>query len=213
LIYDDVLNITWLQDANYAKSSGYDDDGLMHWEAATAWAANLYFGGYTDWRLPAMIDTGALGCDWANSGSDCGYNMQTVNGSSVYSELAYMYYANLDLKGLYNLDGSTRSDWGVFGNGTTNGVDNFSFGQKDVGLIINLKPWYYWFGSEYEPDTTSAWVFRTLDGPQFAYGKGYDLYAWAVRPGDVAAVPEADTWAMLLAGLGLVGVVAKRRRD
>jgi hypothetical protein len=29
LIYDDVLNITWLQDANYAKTSGYDADGRM----------------------------------------------------------------------------------------------------------------------------------------------------------------------------------------
>jgi len=25
LIYDDDLNITWLQDANYADTSGYDD--------------------------------------------------------------------------------------------------------------------------------------------------------------------------------------------
>ena len=29
LIYDDVLNITWMQDANYAKTSGYDPDGAM----------------------------------------------------------------------------------------------------------------------------------------------------------------------------------------
>ena len=29
LIYDDVLNVTWLQDANYAKTSGYDADGDM----------------------------------------------------------------------------------------------------------------------------------------------------------------------------------------
>jgi len=30
---------------------------------------------------------------------------------------------------------------------------------------------------------------------------------------DVQAVPEADTWAMLLAGLGLVGVMARRRKQ
>jgi len=29
MIYDDVLNITWLQDADYAQTSGYDPDGLM----------------------------------------------------------------------------------------------------------------------------------------------------------------------------------------
>ena len=39
MIYDDVLDITWLQDANYAKSSGYDSDGLMSWAEANAWAS------------------------------------------------------------------------------------------------------------------------------------------------------------------------------
>lgn len=29
LIYDDFLAITWLQDANYAQTSGYDSDGKM----------------------------------------------------------------------------------------------------------------------------------------------------------------------------------------
>jgi hypothetical protein len=40
LIYDDELQITWLQDANYAKTAGYDGDGLMSWGEATTWAAN-----------------------------------------------------------------------------------------------------------------------------------------------------------------------------
>jgi hypothetical protein len=52
LIYDDVLNITWLQDANYAQTSGYDADGRMMWDQAMDWAANLVYGGYDDWRLP-----------------------------------------------------------------------------------------------------------------------------------------------------------------
>lgn len=34
LIYNDHLNITWLQDANYAKISGYDADGLLIWNQA-----------------------------------------------------------------------------------------------------------------------------------------------------------------------------------
>ena len=29
MIYDDVLDITWLQDANYAQISGYDPDSKM----------------------------------------------------------------------------------------------------------------------------------------------------------------------------------------
>lgn len=53
LIYDSDSNITWLTDANYAKTSGFDADGKMTWSQANAWAANLTYGGYSDWRLPS----------------------------------------------------------------------------------------------------------------------------------------------------------------
>ena len=33
-ILDNVLNITWLANANYALTSAYDNDGLMHWGEA-----------------------------------------------------------------------------------------------------------------------------------------------------------------------------------
>ena len=35
--------MTWLADANYAKTSGYDADGLMDWQSAMDWAANLSY--------------------------------------------------------------------------------------------------------------------------------------------------------------------------
>lgn len=54
MIYDSNQNLTWLQDTNYAKTSGYDDDGLMGWDDAMAWAANLTYGGHEDWRLPKL---------------------------------------------------------------------------------------------------------------------------------------------------------------
>ncbi len=48
LIYDDALDITWLQDANYGAGSAYDNgtsatDGLMTWDNALAWADNLSY--------------------------------------------------------------------------------------------------------------------------------------------------------------------------
>jgi hypothetical protein len=61
MIYDDVLNITWLQDANYAKTSGHDADGRMTWNESMAWASSLIFGGYDDWRLPFATQPDA-GC-------------------------------------------------------------------------------------------------------------------------------------------------------
>jgi hypothetical protein len=59
LIYDIDLNITWLQDANYTKTSGYDADGLMDAYQAKTWAENLVYGGYNGWRLPTTPGTGS----------------------------------------------------------------------------------------------------------------------------------------------------------
>lgn len=54
MVYDTVLDITWLQNANYAMSSGYDADGLMTWDEANTWATTLYYGGTGGWRLPTF---------------------------------------------------------------------------------------------------------------------------------------------------------------
>jgi hypothetical protein len=47
MIYDTVLDITWLQDANYAQTSGYDSDARMRWNDAVSWANQLEYGGLT----------------------------------------------------------------------------------------------------------------------------------------------------------------------
>jgi hypothetical protein len=184
MLYDNVINITWLQDANYAKTSGYDADGRMSWVSASYWAENLDFGGYSDWRLPKVIDTGSNGCDaYYYSGGECGPNVATTN-----SELAHMYFENLGLKSSLSVTGEYQSDYGIFRNGTSNGIDNTSFGQRDVGLVKNLQAEIYWSGSLY-PGRDVAWYFFTLNGNQSWTNVIFENYAWAVRDGDVAAVP------------------------
>jgi hypothetical protein len=52
LIYDTEQDITWLQDANHAKTSGADPDGRMFLDQAHGWIHSLNYSGFTDWRLP-----------------------------------------------------------------------------------------------------------------------------------------------------------------
>lgn len=52
LVYDDAVDMTWLLEANFSQTTGYDADGRMTAYKAAAWADILVFQGYADWRLP-----------------------------------------------------------------------------------------------------------------------------------------------------------------
>jgi len=67
----------------------------------------------------------------------------------------------------------------------------------------------YWSGTEYALDPGSAWFFI---GFQSFGDKAQTLYAVAVLPGDVALIPEPQTYALLLAGLSVLAVAVRRRR-
>jgi|GEM_PF-909321 len=198
MIYDTILNITWMQDANYAKTSGYSRFGLMQFDEANAWANSLNFGGYDDWRLPTLQDTGQPGCDLSYSrGTDCGWNSQTYNENTgeVYSELAYMFYDNL---------GNLASHDPVDGDYLGGEVD---WGVTDTGPFLNLQNASYWTQLEYAPEHAyTAWGFDAYDGYQGANSKGNGLYAWAVRAGDVSVSQVPLPSALWLFGVSLLGL-------
>lgn len=68
LIYDDVLNITWMQDAYYFGST-------MTWSDAITSVNDLVFQTYDDWRLPIS--------DTSCTGSGC-----------TGSEMGHLYYTD-----------------------------------------------------------------------------------------------------------------------
>lgn len=203
--YDTVLNITWLADANYAQTSGYDADGRMTWDAANTWAASLSFTDgvivYDNWRLPTVgpVNGTTFNYNYSADGStDWGYNT-----ASPQNEIGHMFYVTLGNLGRFNPDGTLS---GCYVNGSSSCLDN-------VGPFSNLYSGSYFFGTEYAPGSSTMWEFITIDGQQNYGRKDIDghNYSWAVSSGDVAAVPEPGTWVMLLAGLALVGAAAGRR--
>lgn len=189
--YDTDLNITWLADANYAQTSGYVADGSMQWDAAQMWVANLDVNGIRGWRLPAMVDTGPLGCGLgSDGGDDCSYNPSTST-----SEMAHMFYVTLGNKGYRDTDWNLQSDYGL--------VNTALFSNVEQG---------YWYGLEYAPNLDYAWRLHAFSGEQGASAKNSTgfFYAWAVRSGDVVSVPEPQTYALM--GLGLAAVLVARKR-
>lgn len=67
LVYDSIQRITWLGDANWAQTSGFDPNGEMTWDEARAWAGGLTIGGFSDWRLPITSDETCRGTGCTNS--------------------------------------------------------------------------------------------------------------------------------------------------
>lgn len=194
LIYDDVLDITWLQDANYSGA-------LMTWSQAMAWAENLEYYDqvrgtrYNDWRLPAFRGDPDSAC--AFTGTDCGYNVNPLS-----SEMAHLFYVSLG-----NIAWVTET--GVRREGTA----TIDWGLVNTGPFENLMSHGYWTSTE--ASSSAAWNFMTIVGLQDTSLKGYPWYAMAVRDGDVLVdtstqvVTEPPLLGLL--GLGLVGLGLARK--
>ena len=177
LIFDDVLNITWLQDANLANQTFF-------WQGAVDWADTLVFQAFDDWRLASMSVSGGLPTGTADSVVDCSSATEVACRDN---ELGYMYYQNLG---------------GVFG-------DDLRGNQTVRGVTLNNIQRDYWSGTEFTPVPLAAWDFGFFNGVPFSGDSGLN-FAWAVRPGDSAPIPEPST--MLLLGSGLAGLVYFRGR-
>ncbi len=69
-VTDTDMGLMWLQDANYAMTSGYSASGRLNFNDATIWANDLVFASYDDWRLPSPdLD---CGIDYWCSNSEMG---------------------------------------------------------------------------------------------------------------------------------------------
>jgi hypothetical protein len=195
MIYDDTLNITWLKDWNRAGRE-------MYLGEARAWADKLRVGGYDDWRLPTLqpINGSTFQYDFSNNGStDFGY-AKTGVGWGTSNELGHMFYVTLGNKGRCTPNDASPGSC----------VEQPGWGFTDTGPFNNVE-YFYWSVLEHPPsDQGYNWGFYE-GGYQQEVGLANTAYAVAVRPGDVAMVPEPQTYALLMLGLGAVMVAVRRR--
>ncbi len=187
MIYDTTRNITWLADMNYAKTSGHtgagvNTNGTMNWDAAVAWADNLVYGGFSDWRLPTLNPADTT----CSIGYDC-----------TGSELSGLFVTDLGNKAFQSV---------------LNPVDDTVEQIANLALFSNVQSTGYWSGLEFAPNPDFAWAFLTFQGSQSVLAKNNGLFAVAVRPGDVVSeVPEPQTLALMLLALGATAVVRRKR--
>ncbi len=200
-VYDNDLDITWLADANFAKTSGFDADGKMTWANATAWAASLTVGGFTDWRLPTTAD----------DDNACTYDLVATIPSSdaigwncTGGEMGHLFYNELS---------------------GTAGSSILDSGDPDLALFTNIQSTgsndFYWSSTElFVPGPTNAWLFGFHNGFQGENSKGVGASAWAVRGDTVVGEPEpplpgvpipATIWLFGSGLLGLFGIAKKRK--
>ena len=194
--YDDLLNITWLADANYAMNNyqpqvpPHGFGGAMTYQAdPTRYTAEGFIGWLDDqgghlgaigWRLPtATVPDPTCG----DSASDAwGYGC-------TGSEMGSLFYTTLG-----NVQGPVTNP----------------------GPFTNIQSGLYWTSTPYQldPNNTTLYGFHWGNGSQGQFGgPGFGAqFAWAVLDGDIATIPEPST--ALLLGLGLTGLSrAGRRRN
>ena len=201
-VYDSVDNITWTSDANLLGTLEAANSGLIATivsdEASTINSAYSHTlsagdfgsGGMVDWWAAHAYVDYLNTIDYGNSNQwalpttvDSGSSNGTSPAASS-SQLAELFYT--ELAGTAGSSIPTNS------------------------LFTNEQSYAYWSGTEVASAPANAWFLYTAYGAQYYGSQDLQMYAWAVSPGQVSAVPVPG--AVWLFGSGILGLLGLKRR-
>ena len=185
-VYDAAYDITWLMNANYVETTGYDDllygsdtGGKLTWYDAVDWVSNLSI---YDTQNNMVFDNFRLPTFDGNYG---------FHSDGIGSEFAHLYYTEL-------------------GN-----ILDYVEGMENQGPFFNIAEGTYWSGVTYSENTDYVGIF-TINWGNHTYNEKLDkTYVWPVMDGDIVGdaffryIPAPS--AAVLVGLGAVLVGWLRR--
>ncbi len=198
-INDTGLNITWAANANLAATNIFGlaygvDYGTDIWgnQSVIYSSGAMTWGGAMKW-IGAMNAANYLGySDWRLPttllpDATCSSGGMNCTGS----EMGHLFYNELGGVAFSSIASTHNANYSLFS---------------------NLLSYNYWSSTEYASSVpVYAWGFNFNGGGQGAPAKNTQIYALAVRSGQVAAVPvPAAGWLLGSGLLGLMGVARRR---
>ncbi len=199
--------------ANLISNGNAEAGSTAGWNTSPGFEVVNYgaAGGFPSLADPGPADRGAYFFGGGNSSSTSA--TQTIDLSAFSAAIntgASRYDLSAWLGGYASQNDNAKVYAAFFGSGGT-GLTRVSIGPvyssergDQTGLLLRDKQGYIPVGA------LSVSITLNLTRTDGSYNDGYaDNLSFAVA---AAPVPEADTYAMLLAGLAMLGVVAKRKQ-
>ena len=203
LVYDTVLDVTWLADANVARTAGASTSGLLNYDDAQAFAGSFVYhdsvhgADVGSWQLPSVSPMN--GSTWNFAYSSVGLADKSQNQTSPTHQLAHLFNVDFGLLNYTAPDGSApQPNFGSFTN------------AANLSLFTNVQSGTYWSGTPNPITAGQAFAFFADSGFENSGNLMRNTaYVLLMQPGNVAAnlasVPvPAALWlfAPALAGLG-----------
>ncbi|MDB4806701.1 VPLPA-CTERM sorting domain-containing protein [Pseudomonadales bacterium] len=209
-VYDDVLDITWLADANLSASLPLGTEGYLQGENyADTWIINFashngsgYYG-FNGWRLPAYHNPDYPGHDHHNPTASWTFNGSTPISYNYYntdSELGYMFYVNFGNIGAVDAAGNLQ-----------NSTPHAEIYDSAEGLFNPSGEAQYWTGTDLSSGSRRL-AFYFDGGYQAAIGPTSSAGIWPVHDGDIGLAPVPLPAGIWLFGSALAGLLVARRK-